>query len=365
MPATLSDALHARLDQLGAEPREAARQPVDGPVDLEDETSLDAEDAEQSEAEADEPLDADDEFTAAEDEGDEAADNDEQADAPQKWKLSEFAEATGLSPEDLYNDLLIPLGDGADPVPLGELKHRVQKLDQETAAVNEARAQIQQQYAELQQQQQQFVQGQQALSDEVRDASSKVAAIEAQYAQVDWERLEEADPGRAANYRQKFATAYAGAKQELDQAEQRTQQQQQQAMQQAMAMHNQRLAQLVPRWQDPKVFQEEAQQVMQTLVQELGWDPEELGSIYHGPARATAYWAWKGLMAEKSQKEAVGKIRKAPKKVLRSGRPLGQKQQLDRRLKSLESRALSTGRTDDKLAAARAIVQASRSKRGR
>jgi hypothetical protein len=359
MAQTLNEALHERLDRMGgADPSVVDSTPLPDEVEEQDDDetpSPDAEDLEQSEVdEADEP-EAEDEDVSDEDES--AAE-----DTPTKWRLSEFAEATGLTVQDLYNDLLVPLGDGKEPVPLGELKHRVQALDEERSEVDQARAAIQQEYQQLQQQQQQFMQGTQAVSEEVRNANSKVAAIEAQYAQVDWEKLDETNPGQAANYRQKFATAYAAAQKELETAKQHEQQQREQAVQQAMVVHNQYLAEKLPHWRDPKVFEEESRQVAEALIKELGWDPDELMSIYHGPARATAYWAWKGLMAEKQQKEAVGKVRKAPKKILRPGKPTTGKQRSERVLQQLESRAIATGRQDDKLAAARAIVQASRRK---
>lgn len=357
MAQTLSDALHARLDEMAGERTPDPVEAEEPEAEVEDETleteeQLDA-DAEGQEAEA-----GDASAEEGEDEGDVAEETRD------KWILKDFAEATGLTVQDLYDDLLIPLGvkdaDGnAKTISLGQLKDSVDQVEIAKAEVNQAREAIRQEYMQLQQQQQRFLQGSQAVSQEVQEAAGEVAAIEAQYAQVDWDKLEEADPGRAANYRQKFATAYAAAQNKVKQAEQRAEQERNAAMQQYIQQHNQVFLERMPHWRNREIAEREGREITDVLVQRLGWTPQELSQIYDARARETAYWAWKGLMAEQNQQQAVAKLKKAPKKVIRSARPSTNRAKQEKTLAALEKRALETGRSSDKLAAARAIMQAS------
>ena len=362
MTQTLSEALHARLDELGAPPREAQPQP-----EISDETEgqiVEPDDGAPLEAEVEasetETVAEGHEAGEVEDIGEAETEDQEtvQAADGQTYKVKDLAEAIGWEAEDLYKDLVVPLGNG-ESLTLGELKNTHETVAQQQAELKQAWEQVQQQHAQLQQFQQQLVQGQQAQSEELENARGEVRAIEAQFSNVDWTKIEEDNPGQAANLRQKFAVAYAQAKSKTEEAEKKAAQVQQEAMQRMIVEHDQRLMQMVPEWQDMKNFQTEMPQIQEYLVSR-GFQPQELQTIYHAGARAVARDAWLWNQHKAQVEQAKGKVRKAPKKVIRSGKHTPQRQIAQKRVEQLEQQAIRSQNPNDKLAAARAIFESSR-----
>jgi prefoldin subunit 5 len=357
MSQNLNEAISARLDAMeGKSPVESAPAPIDEP----EQDTLD------QEAEGYPEMDSDPDTEASAEEhedGEEGAETTEAGDGSQtpigsdgtKYKIKEFAEAIGWEAADLYNDLIVPFGNG-ESMTLGELKNDRETLAQRQAEVQQAQAAIQQQYQQLQQQAQQLVTGQQQVSAEIENARGEVKGIEAQYANVDWEKMEEADPGRAANLRQKFATAYAQAQAKFENAQQQHQQQVQATTQQLVAQHNQILAQALPEWRDPKVYQEEAPQIHQYL-QQVGFSDQELESIFDWRARYIARQAWLWQKHQSQVQQATSAVRKAPKTIPRAGKARPQRQMQEQNVRALEQQAMRSGRRGDRLQAARAILQ--------
>lgn len=355
MDQNLSEALHEKLDALGAPPRE------NPPPQVSDEPE-----GEIAEPDEGSPLEAEDVTPEpdlaegqGEAEGEETAEQSEAEKAEgQRFKVAELAKAIGWEAKDLYDDLIVPLGNGEE-LTLGELKNRREEAAQAVQAVEQAWAQVQQAQQQVQQHQQQLLSGQQALSQEVIDAQGTIRAIEAQYSTVDWDKLEENDPGRAANERQKFATKYAEAKSKLQDVQQQQDQQRGQAMQQLRVQHDQALLQMVPEWRDPNVAQQESAAISQYLVG-IGFQPQELQTIFDARARAVARDAWLWRQHQAGVEQGKQKLRQAPKQVMRPGRPGSRKTAQVKQVQALEQRALRSGSQNDKLAAARAIWQSSR-----
>ena len=184
-------------------------------------------------------------------------------------------------------------------------------------------------------------------------------AIEAQYANVDWDALDENDPGRAANLRQRFATAYAQAQQNVKNKEQEIQQKRQAHYQQMVQQHNQAVVQLVPEWKNPEVVREEAPQIIKYL-QDMGFSEQDLAGVYDARMRAVARDAWQWRTHQAAVKDAKKKVRQAPKKVMRPGKHRPSTQMSEKRLQQLEQKALLSQKPTDKLAAAREIFAQSR-----
>ncbi len=366
MPQSLAEALHARLDDMGAPPREQAQRRRDEPertlaepetadlpetVDYAETDEVPGETlegaSEDLETDADEDLDEDHEGDA------------KPAETPDKYRLKDFAEAIGWNVEDLYSDLEIPLARG-ETVTLGQLKDEVQTLDARKAEVDQARQQIEQAAQQMQQYQQQMLSGAQQQSQEVQDAQRTMAGLEYQYGTIDWDKLEAENPGVAANQRQKFATAYGAAEAKLKAAQQTEAKARQEMAQRMMYEADQKLVQMVPEWQSVEKFREEMPQVQQYLVSK-GFRPEELQTIIHPAARAVARDAWLWQQHQAKVGKVSEKVRKAPRRVLRTERAPEVSKTAQRKADELSRRALNTGRSVDKLAAARAIVQSSSS----
>ena len=349
MNETLSEALHSRLDSMGAPPRESAPAvPEPAEIAEPDLTPAPIEESAQGQPEPDDALDENPQ--GAELDGD--TDAPEPVEIPDRYKAAELAEAIGWEPAELYNRLDVPIGNG-ETLSLGEIKDRFDGLAAQQAEVQQARTQ-------LEQQQQQLLQAQTGVSEEVQEAQGQIKSIEAQYSQVDWDALGKSDPGKAALLKQQFATAYAQAERGAQEAQTKFQQQQQQIAQQQLVEHDRRLMELVPEWKEHKTFTAELPQIQQYLV-ERGFAPQEIAGIYHAGARAVARDAWLWNQHKGQVKQAQKKMRQAPKPVMRPGQGAPAKQQRqDRRANDLEARAIRTGRNSDKLDALRAIVQTSR-----
>jgi len=300
---------------------------------------------------------------AAEADGEADEETGEQPETGLKFKVAELAEQIGWEATDLYNDLVVPLVDGTS-LTLGEMKDQYDQVAERRAEVEQAQAGLQQQYQQLQQYQQQLMSGAQAQTQEIAQAQGELIAIEQQYGSVDWDKLEQDDPGRAANLRQRFATAYAGAKQKLQETQQQHQQQAEQWHRQEIQRHNQALLEMVPEWKNQETWQKESQEIANYLLQS-GFTAEELPQIYHAGARKVARDAWLWNQHKAQVGKAQEKVRKAPKKLMRPGQPKANTKAQDARVDQLKARAKQTGTQGDKIAAARAIVQSAASKRNR
>ena len=356
MPQDLNAALHKALDEMGA-PREDGAAPP--PVETVDE----AEEPEVESTESDAPLEAevetsdDDELEQEDEEAPEEQTEDAASAEEPKYRVNELAEAIGWDAKDLYENLQVPFADGT-VLSLGELKAERDTLAQRQSEIEQARAAIAEQYQQLSQAQQQAMSGP-ALQGEVAEAIGQMKAIEAQYANVDWDSLDKDDPGRAANLRQRFATAYAQAQQNVQQKEQEVQQKRQQYQQEMLQRHNQAIFQLVPEWKSPEVYNQEAPGIYRYLL-DMGFNEQELMSIYDARARAIARDAWQWRTHQAAVTDAKKKVRQAPKKVMRPGKHRPATQMSEKRLQQLEQRALQTQKPTDKLAAAREIFAQSR-----
>ena len=355
MTNDLSEALHAALDERGAPAREQQPQPVER---LEDPQAT-GDESQRLESAVPEPTEEPDESltgedgqaitTTAEEKPDGSADE-----GPRRYKPTELAEAIGWTPEELFSDLVIPLGETGESVSLGEMKDRFAKLGESESQVTAARAALQAQYEAVMRHQQQADQGAMQVSQEVAAAYDKLKGIEGQYSSQPWEKLDAENPGQAANMRQKFSTAYGAAEAELAQARQVQAQAQEQGHRQMVAAENQRLLAMVPEWQDQAKFNEEEPQISAYLISQ-GFTREQLGGITAAAPRAVARdaWLWRRHLAQVGK--ATKAVKAAPKRVIRPGGPARQTIS-ERQSRQLDARAIQTGRQQDKMAAGRAIL---------
>jgi len=362
----LNTALHEALDRMGA-PREDGAEPSLPPEPETQETADELEGEPPLETEVDdEPDDSEDDETPEGEEVEVESEGKAEPDESTSYKVAELAQAIGWKPEDLYRDLQVPFADGT-VLSLQQLKDEREQVLGRQAEIEKARAEIAEQASQVMQARQQL--SQQSMSDAYLEAVGAVKAIEAQYAQIDWDQMDEQDPGRAANLRQRFATSYAAAKHRAEQVrseeDEKRQQEQQQWFQQTLVQEDQRLMQLVPEWRDMETVKKEVPQINEYLFS-MGYTPDELQHIVDGRARAIARdaWKWRQHQAQIGEVKKAVK-RKAPKPVLRPGRGRTATQTSERRVQALEQRAMATQNQRDKLAAAREIFNQSRSNQKR
>ncbi len=347
MSETLSNLLHDKLDAMGAPPRETSQEKAGESPQVE---VVEAGESPGPDAAAQVP-------EPVEIPQSEGADGEAEADAPatgeipEKYKPADLAEAIGWEAKDLYNDLVVPMSSG-ESLSLGEMKDRYDGLTAREAEVNTAREKLEQQAQEYQQQ---IAQAGQGMPEEIAKSIGQIEAIKASYVQHDWDALEKENPGQAANLRQKFAVALQQAQAEHQKLTSELQVKQQAEMQKTLIENDKRLLELVPEWKEPAKFQAEQAGIQEYLVS-MGFTPVELQGVVHAGARAVARDAWLWRQHQDEVSKAKGRVRKAPKAVIRPGGP--PKQVIaDKRVAELENRARATGRQTDRLAAARAIVQ--------
>jgi len=358
MPDTqLSERLHAKLDAMGAPPRETGHDPVER---LEDSQTAGSENLDQGEAMSglddsagENPegvVDTETETEVAETSGEVATDG-----KSQTFKPAELAEAIGWEAKDLYDDLMVPVGNDGETLSLGAIKDRMDTLSNSETEVNEARRELQARFEQLHAHQQQLTAGFAGVSEEVGNAQRKLVGIEAQYSAQPWEQLDAENPGQAANLRQKYSAAYGAAEAEMQQAQAHQAQVQTQSYQQMVTAENQRLVGLVPEWKDMNLFRTEEPQISEYLIS-MGFRPDQLQGMTAAAPRAVARDAWLYRQHLKKVASAKGQVRAAPKPVLRPGGGPGRKTISDKQTDQLAARARETGRASDRLAAARAIV---------
>lgn len=357
MPNSLSDALHAQLDAMGAAPREEHTAPE---TELQPDADLSG-DAHQADATG-EPIETalDESRESAAAGGQDEAGNGEDT-SPES--LVAFAEAAGWQPQDLYG-LTMTLDDGGDgreatTLKLGDIKDRLQKYASDEASFAQQRERLAYEQQEFQNYRQQAAQGQAAMSEQLQAATKRQAEVQAGWDSVDWDKLKTENPGQYAAYRQDFGMAFSQAKTAVDQAQAEQDQAMQAQQQQALQYHGAKLLELVPEWRDDAKRNAEVPEVQRYLLS-MGFEPGEVQAMRHGPAYAVSRDAWLWRQHQADVVEAGRKVRKAPGQVLRPGGGVAKGTAANRQADALAKTAINSGRPDDKLAAARAILGSTR-----
>ena len=260
--------------------------------------------------------------------------------------IAQLAEAIEVDADYLYK-IKVGMGDGADAIPLGELKDVYQESLRKTGELEQR---IAQQQAEIEQAQNTAGQYNE-MSEQHRKVDADRAALNQQYNQIDWAEFEQRDPGNAALARQKFQTAAT----ELDQMQQQASYQEQQFSQQHLHAQALKMVDLVPEWKDPAARQT-GQKEVAAFMQEAGYHPDQIDSM-DDPIGISLVLELMQLRKEKAEAtESLQIVRKAPK-VLRGG---GRTAPKTDNVKALRDKARATGNKNDELAAVKALLSNSR-----
>jgi hypothetical protein len=287
--------------------------------------SQEPDDDEPLESEAGEEPERDDEPEPEEAEG-EAGDGEQVIETGEwkGWTPAEVAEALGLEPSELFEHMIIPVDDG-EPIPLSKLKDDRHEVARSKAELAQQQQMLAQQFQQLQQQQQQWLAARQEVSEAEREARDSIAGIQQRYNQLkQWEQEALSKDDTAALVRierelREVGTAYAGAKQRLEQVSQADQQRRMQYATEDRRRHDEALMAAIPEWRDPSVAQQESEQINRMLIEHAGFSPQEIEGIYDYRARYLARWALKGLQAAAREQETRKVLKAAPKKLMRPG----------------------------------------------
>lgn len=265
----------------------------------------------------------------------------------------EFAKAAGWSPEELY-DLKLNLDNG-ESLRLGEVKDKLQSYARQEADLVAKREELAQEQQALRLQVQQAMQGQNQLSAAVLEKHGEMQAIQAEFNSIDWEALGARDPGRAALLQQQIATKYAGAKAAFEDAQRQDAGLKQQYWNNALVESDKLFLRAVPEWKDQAVVAKEGPAIGQFLTQVMGFSPAELSTIIDPRARVIARMAWLYTQQQANVANATGKIRNAPKPVMKAGGGV-RTATGDLKLNGLLQRAKTTGKKEDQISAISALL---------
>ena len=280
--------------------------------------------------------------------------------------INELAEQLGWEPSELFAlKKRIDHGDGKEPfeVTLGELFDNVDAIAANRAELERERAVLAEQAQALQQQLASVGQANAGMSEEMRSAEARMKFLEDQWPALeeDW-KARKADPqeaGKVANERADIIQQYATAKSQFQNAAAQAQQQQAMVVEQFRAHRAQALAGAMPEFRDPQKSRELGAEIVQAAAY-YGVSPEELQLVDHRTYLMLLDAAY-GLKARKGATSAVKGLKKAPAVLPKSMKVAkGRKAELERAAAEATDRAVETGRQSDKIAAARAVLNASR-----
>lgn len=201
-------------------------------------------------------------------------------DVPEYSNLEDYLAKQGLERDSFFALPVRVKVDGREQdVPLSALT-KSYGLEQHFQAKSVAFAEQQRQWeAEREQAKQAVVQ---QFTQAKQLAQLATAQLNAEFSQVDWNKLYAEDPGRFAADHQRFQMRQAAINQglqQIQQAEAAQQQQMQAAQAQQLAVERDKLYAAVPEWRDQTKFAAE-QKDMSSYARTLGFTDAELSSIF-------------------------------------------------------------------------------------
>lgn len=236
---------------------------------------------------------------------------------PVKYTLDDIAEATGKTKDELLAELELEI-DGK-PVPLSELKKgtlREADYTRKTMALAEQRKAFEEQAkTRLATLDQNLIQ----VGEVMRAAEQQLMT---EFESINWNELEQYDPGMFAAQRQKYGERYNHI--------QRMKANAIQAYEQQKAMASERLAKeivpkerealltAIPGWRDPAKARDEQAKVGE-ILQKTGYTPDELESLHDHRLVVLAY---KAMQYDAIQSKAPGikeKVKTLPKVLKAKG----------------------------------------------
>ena len=347
--------IEQRIHNVMNEPPQEAEQPAENPEPA-------AEQPETQEIEQEAPEQEVSEQEVSESEPEISESETEEVEEVEIGDIREFAEHYGLDVADLYN-LPIPItgAEGAAKlVPLGELKDGAQNYEKALQAKLEADKIRERAESEHQRMRQEYEQRLAETGGFIQHAEN---ALKQEYHSVNWQQLEQEDPGRAAMMKQKFAerngeiqNAKQKAAQQYQQYQAEMQRQQQEKIDQLLARESESLTNRIPEWRDPKIRESEQEKLRGYLV-ETGYTEDEINNAYDSRTIQLARKAYLYDQMKSKSDVAKKKVVKLGKKVLKPGTTRSKAQQANDAMLGARSKLKSSGKVDDAAAAIRQLRQ--------
>lgn len=262
---------------------------------------------------------------------------------------AELGDAIGWEANDVYEGIMVPLDDGQEPMPLGDLKNGYQD---QRRKITELEGQLQE-AANAAQPDENMVAFQQT-SQEMQEVVAYMKQLDRTEQNTDWAQLEYQDPAQAVLRRQKLQDARTKAMAHARQLHEKETQQRNQMMEKS----RQKMLELIPTWKDDNVRRAD-QGKMRELMKGFGYADQEINMITdpRGMAMAREHMALKAELAQykEASERARKTVRNAPK-VLRGEGGRFESPDPNKNVQKIVQRAKKTGRRQDQLEAARAIL---------
>lgn len=273
------------------------------------------------------------------------ADDDTPSKTPETYTIAELSEAIEWPVENLYNDVMIPLDDGQEPMKLGEMKNSYQNLTRDNATL---KTQIEENKALVEQAQSGASQGQQ-ISNEMMQAQADLQSLNRMEQGINWTEEEELDPTEALLKRDKFRRA----REEVMENMNKVQVEQEKAQTIYLAQAQTKMVELIPTWSDNVKRDVDFSTILNHMAT-VGFSEAEAKSIVD-PRTMVLLKELIDLRAEKSAAStALKKVKKAPTVLKGQGfKPQTKNDQTA----ALVKKAQKSGNKKDELEATKALLR--------
>lgn len=267
--------------------------------------------------------------------------------------LVDLAKHLEVDPSFLYG-LKIKLSETGEEVSIGSIKDRLQDAERSTRTVEKERSEISAERTAMVNAWSSWQSQQQQLDKAGLEAQNEMLMAEAEFRRIDWAALEKIDPGRTALEQQKIQRRYAEAESKLVQSQQALQQAVRHATQEARDYHDRMLVEAVPEWKDQERSSKDAADLVSWAKNTYKFNDQDFAAAVDWRARDVLRKAW---LYDKMTTEKAATLATPPKQLIKKGIALKKSDTgPDSKQAKLIAKARATGRTVDKVTAARSIL---------
>ena len=271
--------------------------------------------------------------------------------------FTQLAESFEVEPEVLYGlEFEFPESTGIPPMTIGDLKNRVETIEADKRANEQAKQELEQErtttLARLAQ-----VQAPQE-PPQLQAMRAELMSMQNTMQNTDWTALRERDPTQAIAYRQELQDTIGQLQQQVGMAEQQYTQAMQMHMQQLKQENMRELVRHVPEFQDEAKWKAAGQKMLE-VGEKFDFSPQEIQSVGDQRVIRMLYTLSQLMEKDAAAKKAVEKTLKAPKS-LRPGAVRGGSKFDARKFDALKRKAKAPGASKaDTMAALRAAAERS------
>lgn len=262
------------------------------------------------------------------------------AETPEVRDLTELADAIDVDADFLYG-LSVPMGDGRQPMTIGELKDAATNLVRSRAELDKEKIAVDAEKSRL------------SYDKELNELEARLSIFDEQFeAQEELRRkVEKEDPGKVARAVQYYETARRQMADQIEEKRLARDQDMEEKLQQHRANEAKLLGERLPEWKDSELAKRELEGVWK-IGAEYGFTADELRSIEDHRALHVLV----DLMRAKGKIESVKTVPKRVAKLPKKLKSATKSSVDDQGRRSLAERARKSGRLADKVDAVTSLL---------